>query len=444
MRNDEKIDIQLTESPEEDLSPEELAQQHYDTALRYINIAEHMKQYEEQDKYYHRAIKYLRKARPYMEVRPLLRQLRKKKYAARAEGRIALYEEACSIRDRARTPNDYYSAQTVFERIHRHELKHQIPERRITPELYERLQQCTDSQQQAEICGRMAEQKAAEMKRRSLFMSIGVIAVIIALLIFSRTTAFYQCAGAVLSFVGDHETAWHAYHRLYERTKSQDAYEHYLKQRYQSALDSEDRIEDGQVSDVAYSGFYTLAREGYKDSADHLIALEKDGIRRTDPGDIVLFANLEWRVLEKTDGRALLIKDKAISDIPFQAGSKACTWETSSVRNWLNSSFLDENFADSETDALLNTEVTAEDNPVYGTDGGANTTDRVYLLSSSEAAKYHDILHDTETCWWLRTPGASEGAMNFVYPDKTVMNYGYDYTDDTFTVKPVMWVDISR
>ena len=71
MRNDEKIDIQLqSETSDENLTAEELAQQNYDTALRYINIAEHMKQYEDQDKYYHRAIKYLRLARPYIKVRP--------------------------------------------------------------------------------------------------------------------------------------------------------------------------------------------------------------------------------------------------------------------------------------------------------------------------------------------------------------------------------------
>ena len=214
MRNDEKIDIQLTDGSEEDLTAEELAQQHYNTALRYINIAEHMKQFEDQDKYYHRAIKYLRLARPYMEVRPLLRDLRKKKYTARAEGKIALYEEACQIRDKAATPNDYYSAQTVFDRIHRHELKHKIPKRKVSEELYERLSHCADSEQQAIECGQMAAQKAAEMKRHSLFMSLAVIAVIIALLAFSRTTAFYQCAGAALSFIGDHETAWHCYQRV--------------------------------------------------------------------------------------------------------------------------------------------------------------------------------------------------------------------------------------
>ena len=66
MRNDEKIDINLaTEDTSENLSEEELAQQNYETALRYINIAEHMNKFEDQDKYYHRAIQYLKKAKPY-------------------------------------------------------------------------------------------------------------------------------------------------------------------------------------------------------------------------------------------------------------------------------------------------------------------------------------------------------------------------------------------
>ena len=46
MRNDEKIDINLaTEDTSENLSEEELAQQNYETALRYINIDEHMNKF---------------------------------------------------------------------------------------------------------------------------------------------------------------------------------------------------------------------------------------------------------------------------------------------------------------------------------------------------------------------------------------------------------------
>lgn len=63
MRNDEKIDINLTiEETQDNLSEEELAQQDYETALRYINIAEHMNKFEDQGKYYHRAIQYLKKS----------------------------------------------------------------------------------------------------------------------------------------------------------------------------------------------------------------------------------------------------------------------------------------------------------------------------------------------------------------------------------------------
>ncbi|MBQ6392418.1 MAG: hypothetical protein IJH60_02810, partial [Eubacterium sp.] len=61
MKNDEKIDIILDQISEDELTEEELRQLNYETAMRYMRIAEHMKQYEEQDKYYHRAIVWLKK-----------------------------------------------------------------------------------------------------------------------------------------------------------------------------------------------------------------------------------------------------------------------------------------------------------------------------------------------------------------------------------------------
>ena len=97
MRNDEKIDINLTiEETQDNLSEEELAQQDYETALRYINIAEHMNKFEDQGKYYHRAIQYLKKVKPYKDVRPLLRELKKKKFNTRAEGKIEL-QKGCDV-----------------------------------------------------------------------------------------------------------------------------------------------------------------------------------------------------------------------------------------------------------------------------------------------------------------------------------------------------------
>ena len=221
MRNDEKIDIQLqSETSDENLTAEELAQQNYDTALRYINIAEHMKQYEDQDKYYPPGHQVSAPCPSLYKSPPPAPGAPQKEICGPARRERSLFmRRPCQIRDRARTPNDYYSAQTVFDRIHHHELRHKIPERRITPELYERLLKCADSEQQSIACGEMAEKKAAEMKRHSLFVSIIFIAVIAAILAFSRTTAFYRFAGAALSLIGDHDTAWRCYRIVYDRSE---------------------------------------------------------------------------------------------------------------------------------------------------------------------------------------------------------------------------------
>lgn len=90
MRNDEKIDINLTtEETQDTLSEEELAQQNYETALRYINIAEHMNKFEDQGKYYHRAIQYLKKSDPIKMCGHFLENSRKEvQHTRRRENRI--------------------------------------------------------------------------------------------------------------------------------------------------------------------------------------------------------------------------------------------------------------------------------------------------------------------------------------------------------------------
>ena len=151
---------------------------------------------------------------------------------------------------------------------------------------------------------------------------------------------------------------------------------------------------------------------------------------------------MDWRVLDKKDGKALLVKDNSLADMAFQEGDSNCTWETSTIRTWLNSTFLNENFFRAEIDAIPQTNVITEPNPVYNTTGGNDTSDQVFLLSSQEVTKYHDQLHDTKTCWWLRTPGAAKGSMSFVYKDRTIMDYGYDCTTVKFNIKPAIWVQI--
>lgn len=439
MRNDEKIDIDLADGKKTDnLSEEELAEKNYETALRYINIAEHMKKFEDQDKYYHRAIQYLKKVREYREVRPLLRKLRKKKFNARAQGKISLYKEASQIRDKAKTPSDYYAAQTIFYRIHKYEETHALIEKWTTPEIYAEAIKCSDSEEQAKICERLAAEKAAELKRHSFFVSCVFIAVIAAVLVFTRTIAFRECLGSAYKAFGDYESAWQAYEYIEQKNNSTDAHQNYLFCRYKAAVKA---LSDGD-NDTAYTNFKALAKEDYKDSAKQFVALEQNHILNTKPGDKVSFAYMDWRVLAKEDDKVLLLKDNSLGSTAFQENGGKATWKSSSVRKWLNSSFLSENFLEDEQNIINETQVTADQNPTYGTSGGADTTDKVFLLSAEEVNLYKDTIHTTKTCWWLRTPGAIKGSMCFVYPDKTVMDYGYDSSNTSITVKPAIWVTV--
>ena len=437
MKNDEKIDIHLQEEEIDNLSEEEVAKQHYNTALRYIEIAEHMKQFEDQDKYYHRAIRYLKLAKPYKYDRALIIQMRKNKFAARSQGKITLYKEACQIRDKARTPNDYYSAQAIFERIHKYEVKHPIPENRVTPEVYEQVCQCSDSEQQAILCGQLAAEKQKELKRRSLLTSLLFLAAVGVFLYFTRTTAFRQCLASVYAHTGDYSGAWQSYYTVYEQTKEPAALENYKLYRYKDAV----KASKTQNTEVVRSSFRALAELGYKDSEERLVKMEKQRVSEIAPGETIQFGQVNWRVMEHQNGKTLLLKDKAFGSTPFNTTDENCTWETSSLRKQLNSDFMDETFFALEKEAILTTTVKAEDNSRYGTDAGADTSDQVFIMSASEVQKYYDVIPKTKSCWWLRTPGAHKNSMCFSYQDKTIMDYGYDVSNSKISVKPAIWVN---
>ena len=439
MRNDEKIDINLTIDEDTDnLSEDELVRQNYETALRYINIAEHMKKFEDQDKYYHRAIQYLKKVRQLPKVKPLIRELRRKKFNARAQGKLTLYQEACRIRDKAKTPSEFYSAQTLFSRIYYYEQKHPLSEKATDPELYAQAVKCSDSEEQMKLCEKLADEKASQLKHHSLFVSCTFIVCILALLFFTRTVSFRQCLASIYSGTGDYEKTWQTYEYIYHKNGDTSAHEKALDYRYKSALKALKANDDH----TAYVNLRSLTRENYKDSTAKFTVLEKEHIKNTPISGRVSFAHMQWRVLDKQNGKVLLLKDNALGSTPFDETGKNTTWESSSVRKWLNDDFLKENFSPEEQDSILKTTVKNTPNPAYDTPAGRDTEDKLFLLSCDEVAKYDEGIHKTVSCWWLRTPGAAANSMCFVYRDKTVMDYGYDVTNTQITVKPALWVNV--
>ena len=445
MKNSEKIDIQLENdslTQDEELTEEERCQEYYETALRYINIATYMKQYEDQDKYYHRALVNLRKAREKIPgLKYLIADVVNKKYYARAAGKIALYKEACSIRDHARTPTDYLSAQTLFERIHNYEINHQIQEKYTPPDLFKEVSKYDDSAQQAKECGKLAQRLLSQQKRKSLFSSGVILLIIVAILIFTRTIYARICLAEAYAFAKRYDQAWHHYEYIYSKTNNEKHFEKYKEYRYRWALDEYETRNREDVRD----SFRELARLHYKDSEEYLVKMEKARIKELPDGEKIRFGEVNWRILVHDGDKVLLLKDKTQGEAPYNKGGGSSDWEHSDIRKWLNGSYIDELFSFSlEKDAIIASKVSSSDNPVYGTKGGNETTDKLFLLSDSEFLKYSDLVAETHNLWWLRTPGATSSSVSYVCTNKSVMYYGYDTATEDIKARPAIWVDVSE
>lgn len=443
MKNSEKIDIQLESdalSQDEELTEEERCEEYYETALRYINIATYMKQYEDQDKYYHRALVNLRKARKKIPgLKPLILDVVNKKYFARASGKIALYKEACSIRDSARTPTDYFMAETLFDRIHQYEINHEIREKYTPPDLFEEVSHYTDSEQQAQECSRLAQKLMGDQKKKSIISSGIFLLIVIAILAFSRTVYARICLAEAYAFAHHYDKAWQHYEIVYNRTHSERDFEKYKEYRYRYAMSGYETLNREEIRD----SFRELARVGYKDSEDRLVTMEKARIKELPDGEKIRFGEVNWRILVHDGDKVLLLKDKTQGDAPFQEGGGASDWEHSGIRKWLNTTYIDVLFSfQKEQDAIIDTTVPAAVNPIFGTKCEKETVDKLFLLSGQEFAQYAHLVPETHYLWWLRTPGAYNTSIAFVNTDKAVMYFGYDTGSINVKARPAIWVNV--
>ena len=60
------------------------------------------------------------------------------------------------------------------------------------------------------------------------------------------------------------------------------------------------------------------------------------------------------------------------------------TWETCSLRKWLNKDFYDSSFTLEEKALIVESKIINNDNPWYGTKGGRDAVDKLFLLSVEE------------------------------------------------------------
>ncbi len=152
------------------------------------------------------------------------------------------------------------------------------------------------------------------------------------------------------------------------------------------------------------------------------------------------------RVLEvnREEGTALLIADSPVCSRAYHERYEAVTWETCSLRAWLNGKYYETTFTEGEKAAIVECTLKNPDNPEYHTPGGKDTTDKIFLLSIGEAKKYFKDDKDraTGTWWWLRSPGRNSEDAAIVYIYGGILNFGIN-VNGRGGVRPAFQIDLT-
>ena len=216
------------------------------------------------------------------------------------------------------------------------------------------------------------------------------------------------------------------------------------------------------------------AMEGYKDSVAKIEECKKEILMSAEAGGYVFFGTyeqdnneengkekIEWLVLEVKDGKALVISKYGLDCLPYNKRYEEATWETCTLRTWLNNDFINVAFSADEKAMIPTVTVSADKNPDYSTDPGKTTKDQVFLLSITEVKEYFascservceytDYAEDRKeirvgggNSWMLRSPGEYQTSAAHVIGNGDVDESGFSVNHGDKAVRPALWIDLN-
>ena len=187
-----------------------------------------------------------------------------------------------------------------------------------------------------------------------------------------------------------------------------------------------------------------------------------DPLASLDVGDVFSFGSYEqnkssgadaiqWIVLEKSADRMLVISKYLLDCRLYHSQNERIDWSSCSLRTWLNDTFYNTAFTDTEKERILVT-----------SNADTFTSDHIFLLSVDETERYfptkadricqathyaveRDAYVNTSTggSWWLlRTPGIDSEHVMSVNSDGTIDYEGGKVASKRGTVRPVMWIKL--
>lgn len=200
-------------------------------------------------------------------------------------------------------------------------------------------------------------------------------------------------------------------------------------------------------------------------------------------GSTLNFGGYLWRIIDIQDNAALIISEEMIGQQPYNNIAGDCTWAECALRKYLNKDFYIQ-FSPEEQSRILLVRNKNHDNTWYGSNGGEDTLDYIFLLSLEEAVcKYfgdsrkmlesrspkqrywfqrkdpnnhrrRSTLDGAIWWWWLRTPGRDNRRAVYIHGDGNIGIQGngtYKYNSNTIHpssgdnsggVRPVLWLKL--
>jgi hypothetical protein len=192
-------------------------------------------------------------------------------------------------------------------------------------------------------------------------------------------------------------------------------------------------------------------------------------------GDKIKFGRYHWRVLDVQNSRVLVISDEILEKKTYNAQREDTTWEQCSLRAYLNDEFY-HGFSSSDQAQIAETTLANHDNPWYGTPGGQDTNDKIFLLSLEEIVQYFGdsgqlsdrprrneqrlidayYIDDQYNAvriargadgsgefWWLRSPGDSRRESSCILGDGKIFTGGYGIGNGSGGVRPALWLNLA-
>lgn len=179
------------------------------------------------------------------------------------------------------------------------------------------------------------------------------------------------------------------------------------------------------------NGDYTAAMSiysglnGYKNSSGRIEEISN----RLSTGNVIYFGSFNgkpvaWRIIKTEDDRLLLLADQPVKKLPMHSEMKAVDYSDSSLKKWLNETFVAD-FAEDQIERLIST-----------TDG-----DKVFLF---DQAAVKDLLSENVdlsagTDWWI----AEKSNTGFMYVTAAgELNTKGDLVVRDKGVRPAIWLSL--